>query len=86
VSTRATNCLILVCDGCGDDYEHDYTPHFDTLADAREESINAGEWRTDGKDADWCPACQGKAHDCAPDPEDTHTCARCGTALGAEAS
>ena len=68
MSTRNVNCLILVCDGCDQDYAHDFTPHFDTAQDAREEAINNAEWRTDGEH-DWCGRCQLTAHDCAPEDD-----------------
>jgi hypothetical protein len=72
--------MILVCDGCREDLEIDYTPHFDTELDARECSID-NEWRTDGEH-DWCPNCQNAPHDCQPDPEDRTVCARCGQPIG----
>ena len=72
-------CHVVVCDGCGADFEHDYTPHYDDPGTAREMSVDY-EWRTDGE-RDWCTRCQTLPHECAPDPEDRAACARCGSVI-----
>lgn len=76
-----TVCLILACDGCGRDYDGTgyLRPHYDSPQDAREESSDSG-WRTDGE-RDWCMKCQTEPHECAPDPEDRYSCARCGATI-----
>lgn len=78
VRERSTVCLILACDGCGNDYDGaaDYTPHYGSAQDARDEAGDMGEWRTDGTQ-DWCEPCQIKPHPFVPDPTDPDPCARC---------
>lgn len=75
---RATVCLTLVCDDCGKDYDGsaDYTPHYDSAQDAREEAVDMSEWRTDDTH-DWCPSCQIKPHAFVAEPNNPGPCARC---------
>lgn len=84
MSTRQVTCQILVCDGCRKDFQHDFTPHHDTVQDLREKSINGYEWRTDGQDLDWCPNCQVCDDEHVKDPEDSASCARCADMLDEE--
>lgn len=75
---RPTICLVLVCDGCGREYDGsgDYKPHYDSAGAAREEAVDCSEWRTD-LTSDWCWTCQGAAHAFVADPTDSGSCARC---------
>lgn len=74
MTTQETVDYYLTCDGEDCDNE---SARYGWPQDARQAAIDVNEWRTDGEH-DWCPDCQLKPHPCAADPEDTHTCARCG--------
>lgn len=56
MATRELHCFVAVCDGCGDEYEHDYTPHWPSSVEAVDDAVDGGEWRTDGDKA-FCANC-----------------------------
>lgn len=82
MSTKGVSCIVMVCDGCGGEFEHDYTPHYPDICMGREEA-EYYEWRTDGT-SDWCPSCQTNPHECADTPAAPDFCVRCGSELGTE--
>lgn len=78
MTVRATHAYAVQCDGvnCLNSHGELYYAESDALED-----VNNSDWATDGV-LHWCPPCQGKPHDCAPDPEDLQGCARCGMPIG----
>lgn len=70
-------CFIAVCDDCGSEHEHDYTPHWPSAGEAVDDAVNTSEWWAgDGKLL--CDDCRHKPHAVVPDPLYTEDCARCG--------
>lgn len=78
MSAKAKTCVVIVCDGCNDEHNHDYTPHWDSLDEGREETVDGYEWWTDGADIDLCQHCKTLPHSFVPDRDDEHVCGRCG--------
>lgn len=56
---RTVTCRVLVCDGCGRDYEHEYTPHWESEGDALDQATDS-DWVAIG-DRAYCPEC-GSPH------------------------
>jgi len=54
---QTKTCLVLSCDCCGEPYEHDFTPHFDTKADAADDAGNS-EWLFTDDDRAFCERCK----------------------------
>lgn len=77
MSIRHVTAYIVDCNGgCANTFGDLYHDEIDAV-----EAVNNSDWRSDGEDH-WCPDCQQLPHDCAPDPEDPSSCARCGDWLG----
>jgi hypothetical protein len=76
VSARQVTCYIAECDDCGDEYEHDYTPHWPSEAEATDDAVSCGEWWTDGTTL-LCSDCKDKPHAFVADDFDKEACARC---------
>lgn len=78
MALREQQCVILACDGCGETFNHDYTPHANVGygGDLRDEA-EAYDW-TNHEESDWCSACQLGAHAFVAS-DDPFVCARCRT-------
>jgi hypothetical protein len=60
---RIQTCHIAVCDGCENEYEHDYIPHWPSSADAVEEVVdNADWWASKDRLQLLCSDCKFKPH------------------------
>jgi hypothetical protein len=74
MATKEKSCFIAVCDGCGDEFEHDYTPHWPSAREAADDAVNSGDWFGD-ESALFCDTCRYRPHAVVPDG---NCCARCG--------
>jgi hypothetical protein len=63
VSVKEHQCLILVCDGCGREYEQDYVVHVDVGDEsmAREMAADGDDWFSHGG-RDRCLNCRMEPH------------------------
>lgn len=75
---KTQTCITIVCDGCGTEYEHDYTPHFQPSdVDLAREQTGYEEWVSDEDRLDYCPGCADKPHPFQLKPNTTEDCWRC---------
>lgn len=70
---RELTCFTAVCDGCDNEFEHDYMSHWPSAAEAAEEAVEGG-WYGDEKSL-FCAICRYKPHAVVPE---SNCCARCG--------
>jgi hypothetical protein len=63
MSLKKHQCLILICDGCGTEYEQDYVVHVDVGDEgmAREMAADGDDWFNHG-DQDRCLNCRFEPH------------------------
>lgn len=76
MSTKTLACHIAVCNDCGTEYEHDYTPHWPSAGEAIDDAVGSGEWWSDGEDLLLCGNCKLKPH-AYTDDEVLADCGRC---------
>lgn len=62
MSVRRHACVSLVCDGCGDTAQEDFTPHFDSENEANKYAMEI-EWTIE-------PGLDGSTHYCEPCSEE----------------
>lgn len=78
MGARETTCFIAECDDCGDEYEHDYTPHWPSAGEAIADAVDTGEWwASEDQKTLLCNDCRDKPHAVVPDKNDPEGCARC---------
>ena len=61
MSIKTLTCYIAACDDCGNEYEHDYTPHWPTAGEALDDATGSGEWWGD-ETLLLCSNCKLKPH------------------------
>ena len=76
MSTRIVTCHILVCDECKQDFEHDYTPHYPEIDEARDDARDS-DWVNDEQETVLCAECSRKPHPFRLKPNTTDECWRC---------
>lgn len=73
---KQQTCYIAVCDDCGEEFAHDYTPHWDTKGEGIDEAVDTGEWWSDGTKL-LCVGCKDKPHAFVPGEFNPEDCGRC---------
>lgn len=58
---KVKTCYTAVCDGCDEEYSHDYTPHWPSTGEAIDEAVDMGEWWSKD-DVLLCSECKLKPH------------------------
>lgn len=81
MTARQQTCFIAVCDDCGSEYEHDYTPHWPSAREASDDAVNNGDWWSDDETVLLCPDCTHKPHAFVEGVFDADDCLRCGNPL-----
>lgn len=77
MSARQVTCFIAVCNGCEEEYEHDYTPHWPTAGQAIDDAVDGGDWWSDEETTLLCPSCVLKPHAFVEGTFDASDCLRC---------
>lgn len=74
MSAKSVTCVVVVCDGCNEEFNHDYTPHYPDIDMGREET-EYSDWGTDGEH-DWCSSCAATPHEFVAS-DNPSVCGRC---------
>ena len=78
MALREQHCVILACDGCGETFNHDYTPHANVGdEDLLRDEAGDHDW-THHEESDWCSTCRLGQHEFVAS-DDPYVCARCRT-------
>lgn len=76
MTTKTLTCHVAICDGCGSEYEQDYTPHWPSAGEAIDDAVQDGEWWGDEKLL-LCFECRHKPHTFVPGGLRAEDCERC---------
>lgn len=74
---RQRVCHIAVCDDCGTEYEHDYTPHWPSAGEAADDAADGGEWWSGEGGILLCSHCKIKPHSYLTSKYWSDRCDRC---------
>jgi hypothetical protein len=77
MGTKQSTCFTAVCDDCGTEYEHDYTPHWPSEAEAADDAVGSAEWWLSDSGVLLCDDCKLKPHDYVASALLADLCDRC---------
>lgn len=75
MAIKTQTCFIAVCDDCGTEFEHDFTPHWPSAGEAAADAAESEWWS--GDNALLCYSCKDKPHVFVPSEVFADDCDRC---------